>query len=270
MKNNNAKGKAAKFLFLFFFILTLISGGFVIKDCIVHYRENQFWKNVQDMKDSKNTSKEEQNPQNILPEYQNLYKTNPDIIGWIKIEGTKIDYPVTQTKNDPQYYLRKNFEKQDSDIGTPFADYRCNVLENRSFNVIIYGHYTFGDSMFRWLLNYDAESWYRKNKNIIFDTIKEKGMYEVVAAFYYDGADAVLQDPSYHGKDSYTFYNYIELDSKEGFEKFKSGIEKLKLYETTASIEKEDSLITLVCCAPVEFSGIEETGRFVVVAKKVP
>ncbi len=270
MKHKNLKRKAANFLFAFFLILTLISGTFVIKDLIAQYHEKIFWENIQNKKKSADTPAEKQNSPTILPEYQTLYETNPDMVGWIKIDGTKIDYPVMQTKTKPQFYLRKNFEKKEDDLGTPFADYRCSILDNRSFNVIIYGHYAFDDSMFRWLLNYEAETWYQDHKTILFDTIREKGKYEIVAAFYYDAADAVLRDPgSEHGKDSYTFYNYIELDSKKGFEKFKSGIEKLKLYQTTESIQKEDSLITLVCCAPVEFSGIEETGRFVIVAKKM-
>lgn len=274
-----------KFLFSFFLLLTLISGFFVIRDLIAHYRENQFWEHVQDMKQPDASPAGKQSF--LLPEFQSLYKANPDIVGWIKIDGTKIDYPVMQTKQEPEYYLRRNFEKEEDILGTPFADYRCNVLENRSFNVIIYGHHTSGDSMFRWLLNYDSEAWYRNNKTITFDTIREKGTYEVVAAFYFDATNAVLLDEaSNKGKAfrtqeasctrapadlnaKYTFYNYIELDSKEGFEAFKSGIEKQKLYKTDAAIEKEDSLITLICCAPVEFSQIEKNGRFVVVAKKV-
>lgn len=264
--SRNRKRVKVNYLFGMFVFLTIISFCFIIHDFYLEWEEKQFWNQVSSLKkeSSQFTVK------NVRPEYQLLYDQNPDMIGWIKIDGTKIDYPVMQTKENPQFYLRKNFKKQNDNSGTPFVDYRCNVLGNRSFNVVIYGHYTTGDSMFRWLLNYESEVWYKENKNIIFDTINEKGLYEVVAAFYYDVTGAVLRDEiTYSGEEGHTFYNYIELDSKEGFDKFRLGIEEVKLYKTASNIEKEDSLITLICCAPVEFSGIKENGRFVVIAKKI-
>lgn len=262
----NRKKVIVNYLFGMCLFLTIISFCIVLHDFYLEWEEQQFWDKVSSLKEES----VQFNAKNVRPEYQLLYKQNSDMVGWIKIDGTKIDYPVMQTKENPQYYLRKNFEKQEDNSGTPFVDYRCNVLENRSFNVVIYGHYTNSDTMFRWLLNYESEAWYKENKNIIFDTINEKGLYEVVAAFYYDVTGAVIRDgTTYSEEDGHTFYNYIELDSKEGFDKFRLGIEKMSLYKTTSVIEKEDALITLICCAPVEFSDIKENGRFIVIAKKV-
>ena len=56
----------------------------------------------------------------LLSEREKLYQQNPDIVGWIQIEGTSIDYPVMQTPADPNYYLKHDFEKHYTDYGCPF------------------------------------------------------------------------------------------------------------------------------------------------------
>lgn len=107
-------------------------------------------------------------------------------------------------------------------------------------------------------------------KEFQFDTLEEKGVYEVVAAFFYDGIDIMLNSPEVNkGAQAYTFYNYIELDSEVGFEQFVQNIAELNLYKEDMEITKEDKILTIVCCASKEFSGIEEEGRFVLIAKKM-
>lgn len=258
--------KLAERLFRLFAILMAISGVLIGITWYQDYQETKYWQNLTEKKQVQQEFMES----DILPEYQALYEQNPDLIGWIKIENTKIDYPVMQTKEEPQYYLRRNFDEKYDSMGTPFADYRCEVLSPRSYNVIVYGHYTNSDAMFRWLLNYSYKPWYEKNKIIQFDALTEKGTYEVVAAFYYDAAETVLQcSGDEKNEESYEFYNYIELDDAEGFKRFKEQVVERKLYETETDFDENDELLTLICCAPKEYSGMEEEGRFVVVAKKV-
>ena len=55
----------------------------------------------------------------FLPQYQALYTQNSDLAGWIQIDGTNINYPVMQSKQDPDFYLKHNFEKADSPHGCP-------------------------------------------------------------------------------------------------------------------------------------------------------
>lgn len=263
------KRKQKKIIYILLFITAIVmflSGsslvGFHIEDKIAE----QYWKNIANKKEKGVVL----NDDTILDEYETLYKENSDIVGWLKIDGTKIDYPVMQNKESPEYYLRKNFNKEYDGCGTPFVDYRCDVLPEQSFNTIIYGHYSSGDRGFRWLFNYEAEYWYKEHKIIQFDTIQEKGNYEVVAVFYYDVTDVTLKESDDEKtEDVYEFYNYIEIDSGDGYRKFIDGIESKKLYETEAKIKMTDHLITLICCAPEAFSDIEENGRLVVIAKKI-
>ena len=55
----------------------------------------------------------------ILPEYERLYQINNDIVGWIQIEGTEINYPVMQSIHSPNYYLKHGFDKAYTDYGCP-------------------------------------------------------------------------------------------------------------------------------------------------------
>jgi len=67
-----------------------------------------------------------------------LYAQNSDLVGWIRVDGTRIDYPVMQTPDNPEYYLHRDFNKEYSDSGTPFLD--ANSRIGGTWNWIIYGH----------------------------------------------------------------------------------------------------------------------------------
>lgn len=267
--------KAAGWLFPVFLFMAVVSGCVVAVDFASAFREEQFWDGIRSARDRGMAEEEaggwKPDSTELLPEYRELYERNPDMAGWLTVGQAKIDCPVMQTKDDPEHYLRRDFDGKDDGGGTPFVDARCSLYPRRSFNVIVYGHYTNADHLFRRLLDFAYQS--RKpdeDRGICFDTLTEKGVYELAAAFYYDGTDAVLQAPSSDaGEQAYTFYNYIELDSKDGFEQFVREIEERRLYDTGVEITPEDELLTLVCCAPEAFSGIEEGGRFVVIARKV-
>lgn len=91
----------------------------------------------------------------ILPQYQELYAQNPDLAGWLCINGTNINYPVVQADNS--YYLRRGFDRLYSTAGTLFLDERCRLATPNAAgtaNALIYGHNTASGSMFSQLLNY--------------------------------------------------------------------------------------------------------------------
>lgn len=68
----------------------------------------------------------------VLMEYGELYLQNTDMVGWLSIAGTNINYPVMQTPNNPNYYLKHNFEKEYSDLGTPYVQENCDLLTSDS------------------------------------------------------------------------------------------------------------------------------------------
>lgn len=188
----------------------------------------------------------------ILEQYYELSRQNADMIGWIKIDGTEIDYPVMYTGDD--FYLRHGFDKADSKSGLPFIDKRC-ALEPFGTNTIIYAHNVKNGMMFSGLLNYKSSDYYAKHSIIRFDTLYEVQEYEIVAAFeseVYQKSDTVFKH-----------YNFINADNQAAFDEYIAGIKALSLYDTGIHPEYGDELITLMTC-----SYHTENGRFVVVAKK--
>ena len=93
----------------------------------------------------------------MLPEYAVLYDLNPDIVGWMKIEGTLVNYPVMQTPESPDYYLKKNFNKEYSSRGCLYVREQCDVFAP-SDNLTIYGHNMNDGSMFNALNKYTSQA----------------------------------------------------------------------------------------------------------------
>ena len=63
----------------------------------------------------------------ILPELTELYRQNNDLVGWICVEDTNINYPVMQTVDNPNYYLKRGFDKEYSSYGCPYVQEDCDV-----------------------------------------------------------------------------------------------------------------------------------------------
>jgi len=188
-----------------------------------------------------------------LPQYAELAKENSDLFGWIKIEGTKVDYPVMYTPDEPEYYLHRAFDKTKSTSGIPFLD---GDYKEQGSNYLIYGHNMKNGTMFKTLLSYKDKEFYRKHSTIAFDTIYETGTYEVVGAFYsrvfYQNEQGVFR-----------FYKYTDLSSPSVFSEYVEKVKKASLYDTGISASYGDTLLTLITC-----SYHTEHGRFVVVARK--
>ena len=191
----------------------------------------------------------------VLDKYRTLYDMNPDIVGWISIDGTNVDYPVMQTVYDEEYYLHRNYYKEETKSGLPFMDNRC-ITRLPSTNLIIYGHNMKSGAMFADLLKYESKSYYEKHKFIRFDTIYEEAMYEIIAVF--------KSNVSYVGENTFKFYNFIQADTPEEFENYYNTIRSMSLYDIEATAVSSDYLITLSTC---EYS--VEDGRFVVVARRI-
>lgn len=195
----------------------------------------------------------------VAAKYAELYKKNSDLIGWISIDDTHIDYPVMQTVNTPEFYLRRDFEKKDSVAGVPFLDAQSDIYAPSS-NFLIYGHNMKNGTMFHDLLEYADREFYEKHKRIHFDTIYkgEQGEYEVVAAFY-----SQIYPKT---EETFKYYQYAGIRSEEEFHAYMDGVRNLSLYDTGVKAEFGDQLITLSTCS---YHVPDKKGRFAVVAKRV-
>ena len=113
--------------------------------------------------------------------YADVYAQNSDLVGWVSIPGTQIDYPVMQTKDNPDFYLKHAFDKSYSSYGVPYVQENCDI--GISDNLVLYGHHMNNGSMFSDLCKYESEDFYQEHKIIHFDTLESFGEYEVIAAF---------------------------------------------------------------------------------------
>ncbi len=192
----------------------------------------------------------------ILAKYSEIYKKNKDFIGWISIPDTPIDYPVMQTKEDPEHYLRRDFDGNYSISGTIFIDERANIEDEVSDNIIIYGHHMKSGTMFGSIQKYEDEAYFNKHKYIYFDTIYERGTYEVIAAF-----KTQIYSDDYDG---FVVYNFVDENEEGQMLSYISSCQSLTPYDTRNTAGVGDKLITLSTC-----SYHVDNGRYVVVAKKI-
>lgn len=123
-----------------------------------------------------------------MPQYQALYAQNSDLAGWIQIDGTGINYPVMQSKQNPDFYLKHNFEKADSPHGCPYVQANCD-LQTPSDNILMYGHNMKDGTMFSDLLQYKRESFWEQHRIIRFDTLTAQAEYTVMAVFRGEAED---------------------------------------------------------------------------------
>ena len=201
------------------------------------------------------TEETTEKPKKVLKKYSKLYKLNNNMIGWIRINGTVIDYPVLWLEGDNDFYLEHDFYGEKSKYGQIILDYRCD-FETPSTNLIFHGHHMADGMMFGSLRRYQKESYYNKHKYIQFDTIYEEGTYEIFAVFLtkiYNKGDKVFK-----------YYNFVDAATEEEFDSYVASVKALSLYETGITPVYGDELITLSTC---EYS--QDNGRLVVVARRL-
>lgn len=190
----------------------------------------------------------------ILKKYRKLYKKNPDLIGWITVKNTKIDYPVMLTPNNSEYYLHRNYEKEEDVNGLPFLDAKCDIWDDNS-NLMIYGHHMKSGLMFAHLLDFESEHFYRGHKTVYLDTLYDEREYEVVAAFY---SQIYKED-----EDVFKYYHHIGPLTEGQFDEYVKNVKKLSRYDTGITPQYGEQLLTMVTCAYHTADG-----RFVVVARR--
>lgn len=191
----------------------------------------------------------------ILPEYQDLYHQNNEMIGWIQVVDTPINYPVMQKPLDNEFYLWHNFEKEEDRNGTIFMDYRSDAV-NETTNTILYGHNRKTGMMFGSLKEYLDPEYYQSHQQIIFSTLYEHREYQVVAL--------CMSEVKYQDENDYRYYNFIHANNDAEFDAFLSNIKSLSVYGDDISLSKTDKILTLSTC-----NSYTDDGRLFIVAKRI-
>ena len=257
--------KVSKIILMLLIVILAISSYFFIKELVKNKKETDIFDDLQEIVENpENTTNENQftdilenDESNLSPEntynLENIAKINSDIIGWIKIEGTNINYPIMQNGD---YYLHKDIYKNYSSHGTPYLAFYCDV--KKSDNLIIYGHHMKDNTMFSQLEKYKNYNFFLNHKYIKFYTMEDgrtiENTYEVMIAF----KTIAYSDAGFR------YYSYTDFQNYEDYEEFVENCRNLEFYYTGVVGTHQDKYITLSTC---EYS--QKNGRMVVVAKKV-
>ena len=191
----------------------------------------------------------------ILNPYADSFLANQDMVAWLVIPGTNIDYPVMWTPFDENYYLYRDFNKNENSNGCLILD-TDSCLDPLTTNLIIHGHNMKSGAMFGNLTDYEDRDYYDNHKEVILHTKKGQKNYEIIAVFrsqVYKKTDDVFK-----------FYNFFQADTQEEFDNFYNNIKVLSIYDTGITATFGDDFITLSTCVYHV-----KNGRFVVIAKEV-
>lgn len=280
IKNLKAKKRKKTFLTALSYILAavvVVSGFFVGKKGIEKYlvlkQETDFYDSAvipDDVKKELDTLSEAEQwaylyekypelldvkfPTGILYDYALYYARNPQTVGYLKIDGTKVDTPVVQADND-KYYLRHDFNGKSTSYGAVFASY-IDDFQPFDRNTLLYGHNMFDGERFAALANYKSMDYFKKHPVIQFDTLFEKHKWKVCAV--------ILTNGSVDSNNGYFFDFTFDNCSDACFEEYIEEINKRKLYDTGVDILPTDKLLTLCTCT-YEF----DDARLLVIARMV-
>lgn len=189
-----------------------------------------------------------------LPHVEAYHAKNPDVVGYIAIEGTALHDPVLYTPGEDAY-LYRNWEGDEDRAGSIYIDKHA-ILQPRDTNLLLHGHNMRNGSRFHTLLSYQDAAFCKQHPIIQFDTLYEAGRYEVVAAF----RSQVFRPED----DVFKFYQFYSAQNEQEFQDYLQNIQSLALYNTGVTATYGDQLLTLSTC---EYS--QPNGRMVVVAKRV-
>lgn len=190
----------------------------------------------------------------LLPWYQELHTQNSDMVGWLQIENTKINYPVLQSSvENANYYLYRDFDKKESVRGSIYAWEKCDVFEP-SDNITLFGHNMKDGTMFAYLGNYYDKATWENNSLIFFDTLTESHVYKIFAVFKTSGTDNV----------GFAYHQMVDAENEADFNEFVSTCKQLSFYDTGITPVYGDKLLCLSTC---EYT--IDNGRFVVAAVRI-
>ncbi len=166
-------------------------------------------------------------------DFAGMQAVNEDVIGWIQIYGTPVDYPVLDA-DDNEYYLNRTYDRQWSSYGSIFIEPRNNPdLSER--HLVIYGHNMVNEAMFGSLLEYKKQEYFDAHDTIRLCLPDRDVEYKIFSAY-----TAHVDSPTY----------YMEFTN---LSKQKEMIDYMKaesLIQSNLTPKEDDQILTLSTCTP--------------------
>lgn len=239
-----------KIIFILSAVIFVVSLAILVNLCVI-----EPYQNASKLKEIEEVYYKEADSDEETGNLAALMAINSEIKGWIKINGTPINYPVLQSSpNDPIYYLHRNYKKEYSGFGSIFLDSLCD-LERPSKNLILYGHNMRDASMFGYLLRYDDLNFYKERPTIKLNTLAKRSEWKIISVFKTNTLES-------QGK----LFDYLKIDfaNDKDFLDFVYDVKVRSIVDTPVDIGKNDRLMILSTCS----SELKEF-RTVVVAREV-
>ncbi|MBE6623834.1 MAG: class B sortase [Ruminococcaceae bacterium] len=169
----------------------------------------------------------------MLPNLEALKLINPSAFAWIKVQGTRVDYPVVQSpQGDNDFYLSHGFDRTYSVSGAIFTDYNNKKDLEKNRNTCVYGHNMNDGTMFQTIMNFRTKNQF------------QNGQIEIYTA---DGVYIYKPFSAYDAVPTERFF-YTEFSSDEDFEEFLSEIKSKSIFKSDVSLDKDDKIVTLITC----------------------
>ena len=218
----------------------------------------------QSSEESEESKEEEATPAPARPELtdeqarqqiKELQKINSDIVGWLRVPNTVIDYPVLQSsESDPEHYLYRNYKDEYTKYGSIFMQ-AGTALDGSDQNLILYGHSMRDGRMFAQLLQFGSLDVYRNSPVITFNTAEGGGKWKIISVFK-TNTDESQGEPFY--------YTYNHFNSDSSYLNFVYQVRQRSIINTGVDFNENDTILTLSTCS-YEFDGF----RTVIVARQV-
>lgn len=174
-----------------------------------------------------------------------LQKINPDIVAWLYIPDTSIDYPIVRGK-DNTYYLTHTYMKNYNYMGSIFMDYRQDF---KMPNIFIYGHNVRYGAMFKDLEKYKNTQFFEQHKTVYLYT-----EYEVLELQVMSFLQTTVTDNE-------IFQSYENRNEK--FQEYAKRVKTRSMHTTSVEVEENDSIINFVTCSYAGSDGLDTKYRYV-------
>lgn len=236
-------------------LVVFTASAYYLIDTLFEYKENR--EVLADIQDVYKQSKEDNqdspdtvaSSKTIRTSFNDLLSINEDIVGWISIGDTVVNYPILQAEEN-EYYLNRNYKEEESRAGSIFMDYR-NDIQSSDRHTVLYGHNMKDGSMFGDMDNFLEQTYFQEHQQVFFDTLYESYDVELFSVYQ-----------------TTTDFYYIETDFPDDntYQAFLDEIQGKSSVETNVEVSTEDQIITFSTC---DYFLSPNEGRLVIHGKLV-
>jgi sortase B len=192
---------------------------------------NAVAEDVIDEKTGEKSKDQEADKQTFSDQYKQILEINENVIGWINIPETTVNYPIVKGE-DNSFYLNHSIEDKKTSRGSIFMDYR-NFGDEQDVNRVLYGHNMKDGSMFHDIMAYKNSSFFDQHPYIQCYSLEEPITWQIFSVYIASATDDVAQ---------------ITFKNEDEYSRYLKQIKKQSKYDTGVEVTQGDQILTLVTC----------------------